>query len=78
MYACPIITLCSHLDVVELPDLTEAAHVGLGVLVVPQLDGLAPVVTPFHHRARLQVIAPQLVNMRWIPVKQYDSCECQN
>ena len=63
--------LCDHLDIVELPDLAEAAHVGLGVLVVPELDSLAPVIAPLHHRAGLQVVAPQLVNMRRIPVRQY-------
>ena len=64
----PSLTLCPHLDIVELPDLAEAAHVGLRVLVVPELDGLAPVVAPLHHCAGLQVVAPQLVNMRRIPV----------
>ena len=53
-------TSVSDLNIVELPDLGEAAHVGLGVLVVPELDGLGPVVAPLHHGAGLQMVAPQL------------------
>ena len=57
-----------HLDIIELPDLREESHVGLGVLVVPELDGAGPVVAPLHHRARPQVVAAQLVDVRRVPV----------
>ena len=45
-----------HLDIVKLSDLGEEPHVGLCVLVVPELDGLGPVVAPLHHSSRLQMI----------------------
>ena len=60
-----------HLDIIELPDLREESHVGLGVLVVPELDGAGPVVAPLHHRARPQVVAAQLVDVRRVPVILY-------
>ena len=60
----------SDLNIVELPDLGEATHVGLGVLVVPELDGLGPVVAPLHHGARLQVVRAQLIHVGGRPEDQ--------
>ena len=45
-----------HLDIVELSDLGKEPHICLGVLVVPELDGLSPVVAPLHHGSGLQMI----------------------
>ena len=33
------------------------------MLVISELDGLGPVVTPFYHSAWLQVVTSQLVNV---------------
>ena len=45
-----------HLDIVELSDLGKEPHICLCVLVVPELDGLSPVVAPLHHGSGLQMI----------------------
>ena len=38
------------------------------MVVVPHPDSPGPVVPPLHHRPRLQVIAPQLINVSILPL----------